>query len=198
MTSPESRPQAGPVDGASGVGTDPAAWDAFVAANDPGSYLQLSGWATVKAVNGWAATRSVVDAPDGPIGAQILVRRPSGIPWGFAYAPRGPVATAWTPDGLHAFTDHVRHDLPAQAGRIATLRIDPEIEIDAGQDADGAVRNAPDRGRLASGLGRPARRHADHRPGARGRGAVGRPAQEVAAVREQGPHGRDRRRRCRG
>ena len=139
MTSPESRPN---LDGAPGAGMDPAAWDAFVAANDPGSYLQLSGWATVKAVNGWTSVRSTVEAPDGPIGAQILVRRPSGIPWGFAYAPRGPVATAWTAPGLAAFTDHVRHDLPAQAGRIATLRIDPEIEIDAGQDADGAVRAA--------------------------------------------------------
>ena len=139
MTSPSPRRDA---DGPSVDATDPAAWDAFVAVSDPGSYLQLSGWATIKAVNGWSAVRSVADAPGGPIGAQILVRRPSGIPWAFAYAPRGPVTSAWTTDGLDAFTDHVRQDLPDRAGRIATLRIDPEIEIDAGPDADGAVRSS--------------------------------------------------------
>ena len=34
---------------------DADAWDALVESSDPGSYLQLSGWARVKAVNGWAA-----------------------------------------------------------------------------------------------------------------------------------------------
>ncbi|HLO34585.1 MAG TPA: hypothetical protein VK194_00820, partial [Candidatus Deferrimicrobium sp.] len=36
---------------------DDASWDAFVAAGRPGSYLQLSGWARVKAVNGWTRAR---------------------------------------------------------------------------------------------------------------------------------------------
>ena len=36
---------------------DTAAWDAFVSGADPGSYLQLSPWAAVKAVNGWSAVR---------------------------------------------------------------------------------------------------------------------------------------------
>ena len=68
-----------------------AAWDAFVEASDPGSYLQLSGWARVKAVNGWHAVRLRDDTAG--VGAQVLVRRPRPLPWGFAYAPRGPVAT---------------------------------------------------------------------------------------------------------
>src|SRR5207244_6220067 len=51
-------------------------WDAFVAASDPGSYLQLTGWAAVKAVNGWAAVRiEEPDARGGRVGAQVLVRR---------------------------------------------------------------------------------------------------------------------------
>ena len=77
---------------------EPEAWDKFVEGHEPGSYLQLSGWATVKAANGWAAHRIVTDVPvaAGPtapdrIGAQILVRRPRPMPWAFAYAPRGPV-----------------------------------------------------------------------------------------------------------
>ena len=36
---------------------DDAAWDARVERADPGSYLQLSAWARVKAVNGWRAVR---------------------------------------------------------------------------------------------------------------------------------------------
>ncbi len=89
--------------------TDPDGWDAFVEACDPGSYLQLSGWAAVKAVNGWAAHRlmtppaSAATAGDG-IAAQVLVRRPRPLPWAFAYAPRGPVADDLDPRvdrGLH-------------------------------------------------------------------------------------------------
>jgi lipid II:glycine glycyltransferase (peptidoglycan interpeptide bridge formation enzyme) len=118
---------------------DPEAWDAFVEASDPGSYLQLGGWAAVKAVNGWSAHR--VSAEDGsPIGAQILVRRPRPMPWGFAYAPRGPVAREWTAEAVAAFTAAVRERLPAGAGRVSHVRIDPEIEIDGPLDPDGALR----------------------------------------------------------
>ena len=123
---------------------DPTSWDAFVEASDPGSYLQLPAWATVKAVNGWTAHR-IGGGPDdrgGPIGAQILVRRPRPMPWGFAYAPRGPVASDWTPEAIGAFTAAVREGLPLAAGRISHLRIDPEIEADGPLDPDGALRLA--------------------------------------------------------
>ena len=127
--------------------TDPAEWDAFVEASDPGSYLQLSPWATVKAVNGWSAHRITADGDaagtgDPGIGAQILVRRPRPMPWGFAYAPRGPVAGAWTPAALQAFTAAVRDGLPAGAGRVSHVRIDPEVEADGPHDPDGALRRA--------------------------------------------------------
>jgi peptidoglycan pentaglycine glycine transferase (the first glycine) len=124
-----------------------SAWDRFVASREPGSYLQRSGWAAVKAVNGWSSHRIVVpagsDAGAGAepvIGAQILVRRPKPMPWGFAYAPRGPVAVEWDSDTISAFTEAVRGGLPAAAGRISHLRIDPEIESDGPLDADGALR----------------------------------------------------------
>ncbi len=64
------------------------------------------------------------------------------MPWGFAYAPRGPVAAAWDPETIDAFTDTVRRDLAASAGRISHLRIDPEIEADGPDDPDGALRRA--------------------------------------------------------
>jgi lipid II:glycine glycyltransferase (peptidoglycan interpeptide bridge formation enzyme) len=120
---------------------DPTAWDAFVESSDPGSYLQLTAWARVKAVNGWSAHRLRAGAHHGP-GAQILVRRPRPLPWGFAYAPRGPIAESWSPEEIGAFTDLVRTELPGAAGRVSHLRIDPEIELDGSRDTDGAVRRA--------------------------------------------------------
>lgn len=121
------------------VGADPAAWDALVETRDPGSYLQLSPWAHVKAVNGWTAHR--VLAGD-RVGAQILVRRPRPLPWGFAYAPRGPVATEWSADEVGAFTEAIRTDLRVAAGRVSHLRIDPEIERDGRLDPAGRLRRA--------------------------------------------------------
>ena len=119
---------------------DPTAWDAFVGAAEPGSYLQLSGWARVKAVNGWKATRVLSRAGSEVEGAQILVRRPRPLPWGFAYAPRGPVASAWTAETIGAFAEACRTTLPERAGRVSHLRIDPEIEADGPLDPDGAFR----------------------------------------------------------
>ena len=124
--------------GAAALATDDATWDARVADGRPGSYLQLSGWARVKAVNGWTATR--LGTPQAA--AQILVRRPRPLPWAFAYAPRGPVAQAWDAEAIAGFTDAIRAELPERAGRVSHLRIDPEIELDAGPDDGGAVRRA--------------------------------------------------------
>ena len=118
---------------------DPGEWDAFVESSDPGSYLQLTAWAQVKAVNGWSAHRLHAT---GAIGAQILVRRPRPLPWGFAYAPRGPVARTWSAEEIDAFTERVQADLPGAAGRVSHLRIDPEIELDGPHDPDGALRRA--------------------------------------------------------
>lgn len=126
------------------IATDDRAWDAFVAAGSPGSYLQLAGWAAVKKVNGWSRVRVVAEPPSATVpsvGAQILLRRPRPLPWAFAYAPRGPVTAAWTPETISAFSEQVRN-LPPEVGRISHLRIDPEIEQDGPLDADGAVRRS--------------------------------------------------------
>ena len=119
----------------------PSRWDAFVETSDPGSYLQLSPWARVKAVNGWQAAR-IGDDSGPPIGAQVLVRRPRPLPWGFAYAPRGPVAERWDADAIGRFTADARMRLPRRLGRISHLRIDPEIERDGALDEGGSLREA--------------------------------------------------------
>jgi len=119
---------------------NPEAWDQFVEASDPGSYLQLGAWARVKAVNGWSAHRLAISSGSIGVGAQILVRQPRPMPWAFAYAPRGPVASDWTPSSVEAFTAHLRGTLPGVAGRVSHLRVDPKIEANGPHDEDGSLR----------------------------------------------------------
>ncbi|HEY4189623.1 MAG TPA: peptidoglycan bridge formation glycyltransferase FemA/FemB family protein [Candidatus Limnocylindrales bacterium] len=118
------------------------AWDAFVEANPLGSYLQLSGWATVKAVNGWTSRRlHAAGGSEAEVGAQVLLRRPGPLPWAFAYAPRGPVLGRWDAAAIGRFTELARSGLAAGAGagRVSHLRIDPEIERGCGPDEGGIV-----------------------------------------------------------
>jgi lipid II:glycine glycyltransferase (peptidoglycan interpeptide bridge formation enzyme) len=113
--------------------SDPVAWDRFAALVRAPSYLQASPWASVKRPNGWDATRAVADGPHGPIGAQVLVRRPRPLHKGFGYAARGPISTGPLDDAaIGAFTDAVR----AAAGEmhVAHVRVDPELE-----DPDGTL-----------------------------------------------------------
>jgi lipid II:glycine glycyltransferase (peptidoglycan interpeptide bridge formation enzyme) len=117
---------------------DPIAWDALVEANPRGSYLQLSGWARVKAVNGWSARRVLVPGADA--GVQVLLRRARPLPWAFGYAPRGPVLASWDADAVRALTAAVRAGLAG--ARASHLRIDPEVERGVGPDAGGAVADA--------------------------------------------------------
>jgi lipid II:glycine glycyltransferase (peptidoglycan interpeptide bridge formation enzyme) len=118
---------------------DPDAWDALVESSEPGSYLQLSPWARVKAVNGWWPHRILASER---VGAQILLRRPRPLPWAFAYAPRGPLGGGWSADDIGSLTATLRERLPHEAGRVSHLRIDPEVEIDGPHDPDGSTRRA--------------------------------------------------------
>ncbi len=138
-----------------------AAWDAFVAASNPGSYLQTSAWAEVKAPNGWtplrfmgslpaagAAARATVEgagsggADEARFGVQMLLRRPRLFPWAFAYAPRGPVLGDWSPEVVAAFTSALRRSLDAAPMRISHVRIEPEMEQDGPFDREGQLRRA--------------------------------------------------------
>jgi lipid II:glycine glycyltransferase (peptidoglycan interpeptide bridge formation enzyme) len=148
---------------------DVRAWDAFVERSNPGSYLQTSAWAEVKAVNGWRSLRFMggpgsaaaaasesagsvepADDEDDPavagrvarFGAQLLLRRPRPMPWAFAYAPRGPVLGRWNAATVEAFTHGLREAVAADPWRVSHVRIEPEIELNGPCDVDGELRHA--------------------------------------------------------
>jgi lipid II:glycine glycyltransferase (peptidoglycan interpeptide bridge formation enzyme) len=118
---------------ATALETDDDAWDAFVAATRQATWLQTTPWARVKQANGWSAVRAAVDLEDGEqnsaVGAQVLVRRVSGLPWGLGYIPRGPVGLPREPQAagraLAAFTDRLRQ--VAREHRLASVRMEPEV-----------------------------------------------------------------------
>ena len=197
------RPASAVTVGAPTSGDPSVAWDAFVAGHPLATYLQTAAWARVKAANGWSSRLVEADPADGArVGARILLRRPRAVPWTFAYAPRGPLATPWT---------------ERRAGRLG--RGAPVAAL--GRDASGRRRGPrPDRprdrarrparrrrgrsrgpraARLATRAGGPAERHPDRRPGRRRGGPVVGPPLEVAPVRQPStePRGdrRGRRRR---
>ena len=134
-----------------------------------------------------------------PIGAQILVRRPRPDAVGLRLRAARPGGRGL--DGRRRSRPSpttVRDGLRGRAGRVSHLRIDPEIELDGPLDPDGALRARPARRRLAARAADPAGLDPGHRPARRRGRALGRPAQEVAPVRQQGPGRRGRRRRRRG
>jgi lipid II:glycine glycyltransferase (peptidoglycan interpeptide bridge formation enzyme) len=128
--------------GASTSGDPSVAWDQFVASHPLATYLQTAAWARVKAANGWSSRLVVADPGGGArIGARVLLRRPRAVPWTFAYAPRGPLATPWTETMLADWGDALRSSFARDGlAGVAHVRIDPEIELDGPLDRGGAAR----------------------------------------------------------
>ncbi len=137
------------------------AWDASSRPAIRAPTSSSPGWAAVKAVNGWSRAsahgpsreRATPSAPRSSSVGPGRCRGASATPRA-ARSPR-----TWDAATIAAFSDAVRHDLRPLAGRVSHVRIDPEIERDAGPDADGAsappcARPAGDRRRRSS----PARR----------------------------------------
>lgn len=104
---------------------DSAAWDQFVAASSQASYLQSTAWAEIKRANGWRAVRLAASAGGELVGAQMLVRRAPGLPWGFGYVPRGPIGARLDQPALEAFTERVKGE--AQKRRLAYVTVEPEL-----------------------------------------------------------------------
>ncbi len=111
---------------AASLRTDDAAWDQFVGGTPTGSYPQLTPWAESNSAKGWSSCRVVVDTPNGPVGAQILLHRMRPGPFVRGYATRGPIAADVDHTAIVAFTAALRR---AAAGlRLSHVVIDPELE----------------------------------------------------------------------
>lgn len=108
--------------------TDRAAWDAFVAQMPLGTVPQLTAWADANRSKGWQATRIVAGAPDGPIGAQVLIHGMRRSPWSRGYAARGPLAGTYSEPALKAFTKAVRST--GRRLRLTHIIVDPEFPRD--------------------------------------------------------------------
>lgn len=105
--------------------SDDSAWESFVAGSAQPCYLQSTAWAAIKRPNGWSPVRVVASTGETPVAAQILVKRPRGVPWGFGYAPRGPVSPKpLDAAAVRAFTAELRR--VARRHRLASVRIEPE------------------------------------------------------------------------
>ena len=105
---------------------DDSAWDRFVAASPMGSYPQLTAWAESNTAKGWTSRRIVVDAPGGPIGAQLLLHRMRPGPFQRGYATRGPVAATLDRSAVASFTGALQR--MATGLRLSHVVIDPELE----------------------------------------------------------------------
>lgn len=139
----DSPPSARPAANAAQLEADDDAWNAFVEGSAQATWLQTTGWARVKRPNGWASLRAALDWRDETagsearsIGAQILVRRVRGLPWGLGYVPRGPVGLPTDPEAagraMAAFTERLRE--VAREHRLAEIRMEPEVVAGGGAE----------------------------------------------------------------
>ena len=120
-------------------------WDAWVASVPGGHHVQTTGWAHVKALGGWRATRVLLRGDQGRLvgGCQMLVR---DLPLSrrVAYVPRGPLLASRDPELLDRALAGMRE--VARAERVLLLKVQPPVDRD---DVPGLLRA---RGMLASEL----------------------------------------------
>ena len=115
--------------------TDPAAWNAFVEAAPYHAFPQLWEWGEVRELAGWRPVRLAIGPRrDEPIaGVQLLLKPMPIVGWQLAYAPRGPIGRLDDPVVRDAMVRALRG--VGGTERIATVRVDPEVGIDAAYGA---------------------------------------------------------------
>jgi len=111
--------------------TDAEAWNAFVESAPYHAFPQLWEWGELRASAGWRPVRLAVGpSRDEPMaGVQLLLRPMPVVRWQLAYAPRGPIGRLDEPSVREALVRGLR--ALGRAERIATVRADPEVGIDA-------------------------------------------------------------------
>jgi hypothetical protein len=83
---------------------DDPVWDGFLEGTNLGQFQQTSGWAIVKAADGWKLARSVVARSGAIIGGVQLLWKQKG-PFRIGYATKGPVVVSSDIDDLELVLD---------------------------------------------------------------------------------------------
>ncbi len=127
-------------DAAARLEVDEVAWEAFLAASAAPCHLQSSAWAAVKRPNGWSSFRVAADPDGGLVGAQVLVQRPRGLPWGLGYLARGPVTADGTLSRAQVLAVTRRLREAGRRHRLATIVMEPEADAGDGRLARELIR----------------------------------------------------------
>lgn len=112
---------------------DAATWDNLLLGSPGGGHvLQTHAWGEFKASQGWQPLRLALKNGDQTLGvAQVLVRRPPGVPGAVAYCPRGPWVDWSDAARTHAMLKGMAH-FARQRGAFI-LKIESELLAGPGQ-----------------------------------------------------------------
>lgn len=107
-----------------------AAYDAFLASQPSGDFLQTLAWGRVKALTGWRSSPLLLRDHRGQVvlSALVLARRLPGLPLALLYAPRGPVLD-WEgpPQQVKAILDGFAAAVRRIGGPNILLKCDPAL-----------------------------------------------------------------------
>jgi hypothetical protein len=109
-----------------------AGWDEFLALSPRGQFQQASGWARVKALDGWSAVREYMDpAEPGSGGFQLLWKRSRLARIG--YVTKGPVLPEETQPAVDAALDKLTS--AARRLRLSAVLVQPPDDSRISSDA---------------------------------------------------------------
>ncbi len=101
-------------------------WDAFVTNSCLGHLMQTSQWGDFKAALGWQVERLGLECEGQLVaGAQVLFRALPGLPYTFAYVPKGPPVNLVDEAAAAALFEAI-HQL-ARRHRAVLLRLEPNL-----------------------------------------------------------------------
>lgn len=117
-------------------GRDALAWDRFLSECARGQFQQSSGWAAVKALDGWSAVREYLDPADPASGGFQLLWKRSRV-GRIGYVSKGPVLPDETEQAVQAALERVAD--AARGARLAAIVLQPpdDSAISSGRLARG-------------------------------------------------------------